>query len=220
MMMKTAPTYLLSRLPLPDSPRVVPVPAETVMLMQSLETARVSAKQIQQWTQRDSVLSKVCNLVLKGWWTDTEDSQDLRPFRRRKDELSVENECVLWGQRVIVLRQGRQRVVEELHGGHPGTSRMKSLARSYVWWLGIDTDIVKPCADCQQNQKSPPKATLQPWDWPERQWLRVHADYALGRMFLILVDAHSKWIEVHPVTTANLQTTIKKMRFVCVTRNT
>ena len=93
----------------------------------------------------------------------------------------------------------------------------------YVWWPGIGGDLeekVSSCGDCQRNQKSPPTAPLQPWDWPERPWSRVHADYAgpfLGRMFLVLVDAHSKWIEVLPVTTANSQTTIEKMKAVFAT---
>ena len=178
----------------------------------------MSSKQIRQWTQRDPILSKVSNLVLQGWATAEDDSDDLVPYARRKLEISVEDGCLLWGQRVIVPPPGRQRVIDELHEGHPGTSRMKSLARSYVWWPGIDSDIenkVKSCPECQEQQKSPPSAPLQPWEWPELPWSRVHADYAgpfLGRMFLILVDAHSKWIEVHPVAAATSQITIEKMR--------
>ena len=43
-------------------------------------------------------------------------------------------------------------VLIELHGGHPGTSRMKSLARGLVWWPGMHQEIenmVKQCSDCQ-----------------------------------------------------------------------
>ena len=168
------------------------------MLMQSLETSPVNSKQIRQWTQRDPILLKVSNLVLQGWATTEVDSDDLVPYARRKLEISVEDGCLLWGQRVIVPTPGRQRVINELHEGHPGTSRMKSLAGSYVWWPGIDSNIedkVKSCPDCQQQQKSPPSAPLQLWEWPERPWSHVHADYDnpfLSRM--VLVDAHSKWM--------------------------
>ena len=43
-------------------------------------------------------------------------------------------------------------VVTELHAGHPGISRMKSLARGLVWWPGLDQEIeniVKQCSSCQ-----------------------------------------------------------------------
>ena len=46
-------------------------------------------------------------------------------------------------------------------------------------------------------------------------WSRVHADYAgpfLGRMFLIMVDAHTKWIDVHITNSATSLVTIEKMR--------
>jgi len=50
----------------------------------------------------------------------------------------------------------------------------------------------------------------------------VHADYAgpfLGRMFLILVDAYSKWVDVHMVHSSTSQLTIEKMRTSFATFN-
>ena len=106
--------------------------------------------------------------------------------------------CVV-GTRVVVPPAGRTRVVEELHEGHPGVSRMKSLARSFVWWPGMDHDLeakVKSCQHCQITRHSPPPAPLHPWEWPQRPWVRIHVDYAgpfLGKMFLVVIDSHSKW---------------------------
>ena len=100
---------------------------------------------------------------------------------------------------------------------------MKSLARSYVWWPSMDSDIeqrVKNCQLCQQHLNAPAKAPLHPWEWPERAWSRVHVDYAGpmdGLMFLIVVDAYSKWMEVVPVKSATSQATIEKLRTIFVT---
>ena len=58
---------------------------------------------------------------------------------------------------------------------------MKSIASSYVWWPGIDTEIenrVKVCHACQENVSSPAKAPVHPWEWPEHAWSHVHIDYA------------------------------------------
>ena len=40
-------------------------------------------------------------------------------------------------------------------------------------------------------------------------------DYAgllLGKMFLVLIDAHSKWIELEPVESATTKTTVERLR--------
>ena len=92
---------------------------------------------------------------------------------------------------------------------------MKALARSYVWWPGLDTDIVTKvqlCHHCQENRNSPAKAPLHPWEWPTQPWTRLHMDHAgpiHGKLFLILVDSHSKWMEVHIVPSTSAEATIK-----------
>ena len=43
------------------------------------------------------------------------------------------------------------------------------LARSYVWWPRMDSDLemkVRNCEVCQVNRKLPPEAPLHPWEWP------------------------------------------------------
>ena len=111
-------------------------------------------------------------------------------------------------------------MLKELHGGHPGASRMKALARMFVWWLGMDTDIdriVQTCDECQQAKPMPPQAPLHPWQWPTRPWARVHVDFAgpiEGKMFLLLVDAHSKWIEAHLMSSTTSKATIEKLRSI------
>ena len=88
----------------------------------------------------------------------------------------------------------------------------------YVWWPGLDADLegrVSRCVHCQECRKSPPSAPLHPWEWPQRPWVRVHADYAgpfLGHMFLVLIDYHSKWMEVHMTNSSTTAVTIAKMR--------
>ena len=61
-----------------------------------------------------------------------------------------------------------------LHEGHPGISRMKSLARGIVWWPKLDADqetLVRSCKACQENQKCCLKVQLHPWEWPAEPWL-------------------------------------------------
>ena len=106
------------------------------------------------------------------------------------------------------------------HDTHPGIVKMKSLARRYVWWPKMDTNSeekVKSCATCQSHQKTPPCSPLHPCEWPGRPWSRVHVDYAgpfMGKMFLLIINAHSKWMDIHCVNSATSSVTIHKMRSI------
>ena len=206
---------MLSRLPLPDKPVV---PGETILLMDMLHSLPVTSVEIKNWTDRDPILSKVRKMVLSGWQNTTD--EDLKPYQQRCNELTIHDGCVLWGMRVIVPPAGRSRILQELHEGHPGALRMKALARSFVWWPRMDKKIedrVKSCDPCQRSRHLPAAAPLHPWEWPQRPWARVHIDYAgpfLGHMFLILVDAHSKWLEVKQVPSATSSYTIDKLRSI------
>ena len=120
-----------------------------------LNSTPVTVQKIRQWTDRDPLLSKVRECIHTGW-ESVEDTEGIRPYLRRQTKLSVEDRCILWGRRVVIPPAGREKVLEELHSAHLGIARMKGLARSYVWWPGLDADLeakVKSCISCQENQK-------------------------------------------------------------------
>ena len=127
------------------------------------------------------------------------------------------------GSRVVVSVAGQTKVIEELHQGHPGITKMKGLARSFVWWPGMDKQVeekVRSCTSCQQNQNAPPVAPLHPWEWPKRPWTRLHIDYTgpfQGKMFLITVDPYSKWIDAQIVSNSTSYMTIEHLRTLFAT---
>lgn len=88
----------------------------------------------------------------------------------------------------------------------------------YLWWPGITRDIeerVQNCSECQLHQSHPPVAPLHPWAWPTRPWARLHIDYAgpiNGQMVLIIIDAHSKYIEAIPTSGSTSIVVIEEMR--------
>ena len=104
----------LSRLPLSNMPESVPVPGETILLLEHLDHTPINSQHIREWTRRDPVLSKVHQFTLNGWPHHCQDVQ-LHPYLSRKAELTIEGGCVLWGNRVIVPPQGRAQVIAELH---------------------------------------------------------------------------------------------------------
>ena len=100
---------MLSRLPLPESPNSVPLPGETSYIFNG-HTSRVTSEccsnsNMDTWTSKDPVLSKVQTMVLQGWTHTTLD--ELKPYQQRKDQLSVHDGCVLLGSRVIIPVAGQ-----------------------------------------------------------------------------------------------------------------
>ena len=197
----------LSRLPLRGQPDVLEEspPPEVVSLLHRLEALKipVSADEIKRWTREDPVLARVLKYVLQGWpATLLGDFADaMKPYKSRANELLAQDDCVLWGARVLVPEKRRQAVLAQLHDGHPGCSRMKGIARTIVWWPGIDSEIegtVRKCLTWQQQARAPPLAPLCAWEWPEKPWSRLHVDYAgsfMGAYFLSLrMLAPNGWI--------------------------
>ena len=176
----------------------------------------VTAAEIAQATKTDSLLVKAYEYTSSGW-PGTCPSPELRPFWNRRDELSLENGCLLWGRCVIVPFRFQKRLLEELHECHPGMCRMKALARSFLWWPGIDPDIeerVRLCDVCTQVHHSFKAVPLLLWPWSTEPWQRIHVDYAevKGQQFLLVVDSHSKWMEVFPMRSTTADATIEVLR--------
>ena len=73
------------------------------------------------------------------------------------------------------------------------------------------------CEPCQLLRNKPAPTTLHPWTLPTCPWQQLHIDFAgpfLGKSFLIIVDAHSKWPEVIPMMTTTAEKTIAELRRV------
>ena len=113
----------------------------TLFNMSQIDVLPLGAQLLKQATQSDPVLSRVFLFTQKGWPQEME--PELRPYYHRRNELTVEQGCLLCGMKVVVPPSCQRKVLEELHTSHPGIVRMKSLARVHVWWPSIDQHIEK-----------------------------------------------------------------------------
>jgi hypothetical protein len=68
---------------------------------------------------------------------------------QKRDELTITNDVLMWGHRVVTPASLQDKVKKELYAGHFGSGHMKALARSYVWWPNIDGELESEVAACQ-----------------------------------------------------------------------
>ncbi|KAA3682468.1 uncharacterized protein DEA37_0009804 [Paragonimus westermani] len=167
---------------------------------------------IRRATQSDPVLQAITYYLRTGWPEGL--CAVYEPYFQQRDALTVVDGCLMLAGCIVIPRILRKRVIQMLHCAHPGITRTKTLAHSYAYWPGIDSDIestVKSCEQCARAAKVPVKAELHSWPLPDGPWKRVHADFAgplNDQYFLILVDAFCKWPEIVPLRTISTTTII------------
>ncbi|XP_055543387.1 uncharacterized protein K02A2.6-like [Wyeomyia smithii] len=175
---------------------------------------------VEEATKCDPTLSKLYRFVSDGWpkkRTDVNDWEMQRYFDRQ-EALSIVQGCVMFGDRLIIPAQYRKLCIIQLHKGHPGAQRMKAIARSFVFWPGLDeqiVDFVKACHQCALAARSPPKAEPQSWPKSTAPWQRIHIDYAgplEGEYYLIVVDLNTKWPEIFPTKLITTKVTLSLLQ--------
>ena len=209
----------LSRLPLLVTSPLKTGPTELVLLTQHLQDSPVSAEQIREQTAKDPILAPVVQFLKQGWPMFMEKSSLLMPFFHRSSELSLFDGCILWGSRVVIPSAHREAILAELHKRYQGMVRMKALARSYVWWPGITGDIetavhLQLCTECHSLLQPPHHYICgngQNYPGQDCIWT-MQVLHVQGKMYLVRMNAYSKWIEAFYTPTATSAAVIEELR--------
>ncbi|KII72116.1 Pro-Pol polyprotein [Thelohanellus kitauei] len=124
---------------------------------------------------------------------------------------------VLWNDKIIIPASLRDNTLNHLHLGHPGMEAMLSNARYYVWWPGLKRDIekwVRRCYECQSHQPQLPETPLVQVPLVDSPWEKINLDFSGPihcKWWLVILDAHSKWIECFILREANTISTTNKL---------
>ena len=82
----------------------------------------------------------------------------------------------------------------------------------------MDEEIEKEvacCDACIENTRNPQAAILHPWEMASRPWSRIHVDHDgpfMGRLFFIVVDSYSKWVDVYNVPSTSTEHVSERFR--------
>ena len=176
----------------------------------------ITSRDIARKTKSNKILSVVYDCILKG--IELPKGPEFDKFRKVQGQLNIDQGCILKGNRVVIPPEYEKDVLTSLHESHLGINRTKALARFYVWYPGIDKDIedlVNNCFQCQQLRNDVPKHDSHSWEYPNKPWDRIHIDFMgpfNGCVFLVVVDAYSKWPEVFKMNSTTTNDTITRLK--------
>ena len=125
----------------------------------------------------DSVCTRIRQYCLYVWPSKQYIPGELKPYWLLRDELSVCNDLLLYGKRIVVPRSLQTFTLQKIHSGHLGMQRCRLRAGNTIWWPGLAKQILSTvhCHIC--SQKNPlvvePMISLQ---LPAYPWQRVSSD--------------------------------------------
>ena len=165
------------------------------------ECTGITEEVIKQKTKEDSTLQLLKEFTLEGW-PDCKNQTpvDIHAYWNFKEEISYVNGIIIKMNRIVVPRELRRIVLRNLHKSHQGIEKTMRLARDLVYWPGMNgeiKDLVSSCDTCNAFCNQQVKEPLMPHDIPDLPWQKLGADlFELhGKMYLIIVDYYSKFIE-------------------------
>ncbi|KAK6761919.1 hypothetical protein RB195_022856 [Necator americanus] len=182
---------------------------QDILAVQSthLKALPVTRKTIEEESRKDERVSQVIWMLQTGTWP-RKPKEQINSLKALSHELSVQNGCLYFGHRIVVPASLQEAVLKQLQEGHQGMTRMKMLARGYLYWTNINRDIeeaVRHFRNCQEAAKMPKKTVLNSW---------TYTGPLNGRMYLVVVDAYSKWPEVFEMSSSSTTAMLRELRML------
>lgn len=157
-----------------------------------------------QETDKDEFLHKLKEYIKVGWPEPL--PKEWKQWFNKRFLLDVVDGCVFLDERMWIPAALRGQMIKLLHKGHRGASKMKMIAARDVYWPKMMEELehyTRSCEVCVQSMKKREKDVFCEWIKAKEPWERVHVDFFHfgGKVFLLMVDAYSRWLEIKHMKT-------------------
>ena len=166
------------------------------------------------------MLRMLKDYVLNGW-SDNRKQVDstVRPYYNVRDEITLYQDVLLKGDRIVVPPSLREEMRQKIHFGHLGVEKCKARTRSTLYWPGMINeivDILSNCGGCMETRNYQACEELIPHDVPSNPWEKVGTDLfqRKGKDCLIVVDYTSKYFEVSVLSNTLASTVIQHTKSI------
>ena len=177
-----------------------------------LTSSPLNLKDVAQATAASPLLQKVINAIETSWTSSL--SKKLLPYYSMRDQLSIKHgnshsnlKIICKGNLVVIPEELVSTILKQLHEGHLGQQKMKSIAQSCVYWPGFSKDIndyVRRCSSCtayQCHSDKPPiipvaETVTTPYHTVSVD-LTGPSDLLKGKTLLTITDYYSRYPEAY-----------------------
>ncbi|XP_062535632.1 uncharacterized protein K02A2.6-like [Armigeres subalbatus] len=180
-------------------------------LAAEIKPAALTIEEIEAATKSDDELQAVKDAIFSGHWDSVP-----AEFRTAtiKDDLTTFGELVLRGDRIVIPKELRDKLIELAHSGHQGCTAMKAQLRAKIWFPLMDKAVenfVRRCKPCTMTGiPDSPNPMLR--RRPTEPWQDVAIDFKEGLVgglsLLVVVCYTSRFIQVEPMKPATAQRVI------------
>ena len=180
-----------------------PHPGPNILLDITIRHAHLSPERKEAFQQAfvsNPEMPALTNMIITGWPNNIKAvPHPLHPYWQHWETLTIEDGLVLCGEALIIPPSVRERVLQQFHQFHQGTTKAQLFTHGCVFWLGINKAIeeaVWQCETCTWFQAQNAAAPLIPMPTPSHPWQMCATDiFTLeGTNYLICGDFYSKMI--------------------------
>ena len=119
--------------------------------------------EVSEATEIDIVYQKLKTLINKGFPASKSHLRKcLADFWRVIEDLSVIDDFIVYGCRLLIPCALRNDMLRKLHDSPQGIARTRDRARLAIYWPGIDQDIEKVITACKIRQDKLPFLGKEP----------------------------------------------------------
>ena len=184
----------------------------------SLPATKERLETYRQSQEQDPVCSQVREFCKSGWPEKQLISQELAPYWKAKDRLTICDGLLLYNSRIVVPKQLQKETLQRIHTGHLGIEKCRKRTSSSVWWPGVMqqiTQLVQNCQVCLKESK-PGKEPLISTVLPKFPWQVVGTDlFELNKdNYVLVVDYFSRFPEVVKLTSTTSANVISALKSV------
>ena len=116
-------------------------------------------QEIKQHTAKDDSLQELIKVIKAGWpETKGELSHLVLLYFGIRDEVSVDDDVVVRGERIVLPKLLRQDLKRQLHHAHSGVVSTLSRARECIYWPAMSSEnkqFIETCDVCRAYDRRP-----------------------------------------------------------------
>ena len=174
-------------------------------MAQDLPVSAARVDDIRKHTEGDHELKELIKVILTRWPEDkSQVPNSAIPYYNVRDELTVQNNVIFRGERVVVSKSLRRDMLQRIHVSHLGIDGCQRRARECLYWPRMSSEVkdyAQQCDVCRSTDSMQQKEPLQPHDVPSRPWAKVAVGlfHLNGQQYPLIVDYFSGFWEVEPL---------------------